>query len=75
MCAQRSFAQHPSRGCGGEATRYSPLQVPERKRESTERTPKGYEVPVPKRRDFFANLKKIARPKDKGSAPGGGSKQ
>jgi hypothetical protein len=27
----------------------------------TEKTPKGYEVPVPKRREFFSNLKKIAK--------------
>jgi hypothetical protein len=35
------------------------------KREPTERTPKGYEVRIPKRREFFSNLKKIA---GKGSA-------
>jgi hypothetical protein len=29
--------------------------------EPTERTPKGYEVRVPKRREFFSNLKKLAR--------------
>ncbi len=37
----------------------------------TERTPKGYEVPVPKRGEFFANLKKVAKPekgKDSDSA-------
>jgi hypothetical protein len=37
----------------------------------TERTPKGYEVPVPKRGEFFANLKKVSKPergKDSGSA-------
>jgi hypothetical protein len=28
----------------------------------TERTPTGYRVPVPKRRDFFGNLKKAAKP-------------
>jgi hypothetical protein len=33
----------------------------------TERTPKGLEIPIPKRRDFFANLKKIAQPKGKDS--------
>jgi hypothetical protein len=27
----------------------------------TEKTPKGYEVPVPKRADVLANLKKVAR--------------
>jgi hypothetical protein len=31
------------------------------KREPTEKTAKGFEVPIPKRREFFANLKKIAR--------------
>jgi hypothetical protein len=31
------------------------------KREPTEKTPKGYEVRIPKRREFFSNLKKIAR--------------
>ena len=39
----------------------------------TEKTPKGLEVPVPKRREFFANLKKVAKPekgKDSGSASG-----
>jgi hypothetical protein len=30
------------------------------KREPTEKTPKGFEVRVPKRREFFSNLKKIA---------------
>jgi hypothetical protein len=29
--------------------------------EPTEKTPKGFEVPVPKRSEFFANLKKVAR--------------
>ena len=28
----------------------------------TERTPKGYEVPVPQRSEFFASLKKLAKP-------------
>jgi hypothetical protein len=37
----------------------------------TEQTPKGLTVPVPKRREFFANLKKVARPK--ASPPAGGS--
>ncbi len=29
---------------------------------ATEKTAKGIEVPIPKRRDFMANLKKIAKP-------------
>lgn len=28
----------------------------------TERTPKGLEVPIPKRQEFFGNLKKVAEP-------------
>lgn len=35
-------------------------------REPTERTPQGFTVPVPKRDDVLANLKKLARV---GSAP------
>ena len=41
----------------------------EPKRELTEHTSKGFEVPIPKRGDFFRNLKKIAKkPVPKGSA-------
>lgn len=29
-------------------------------KQPTERTPKGAKVPVPKRREFFSNLRKIA---------------
>ena len=36
----------------------------------TERTPTGHEVPIPKRGEFFDNLKKIAKAKPKGSATG-----
>lgn len=43
------------------------------KREPTERTPKGYEVRVPKRREFFDNLKKLAQP-GKRSTTGGPKK-
>jgi hypothetical protein len=45
------------------------MQVAESKREPTEKTPKGYEVRVPKRREFFSNLKKIAggKPSEKPS--------
>jgi hypothetical protein len=32
------------------------------KDQETEQTPKGLTVPVPKRNEFFANLKKTARP-------------
>jgi hypothetical protein len=30
----------------------------------TERTPKGFEVPIPKRKEFFENLKRAAEPKE-----------
>jgi len=33
-----------------------------KQQEPTERTPKGLEVPVPKRDEFFGNLKKVAEP-------------
>jgi hypothetical protein len=36
--------------------------------EPTERTPKGYEVRIPKRGEFFSNLKKIVGKKPSGSA-------
>ena len=31
------------------------------KREPTEKTPKGFEVRIPKRNEVLANLKKVAR--------------
>jgi len=34
----------------------------EKRPEPTERTPKGYEVRVPERREFFGNLEKAASP-------------
>ena len=37
--------------------------MPQDKGEPKEKTPKGYEVPVPKRGAFFGNLKKIAKGK------------
>lgn len=36
----------------------------------TEKTPKGLEVPVPRRAEFFANLKKVAKA-GKRSTPAG----
>lgn len=37
----------------------------------TEKTPKGLDVPIPRRTDFFANLKKVAKVgKRSGSASG-----
>ncbi len=34
----------------------------EKDQEQTEQTPTGYTVPVPKRDEFFGNLKKAAEP-------------
>jgi hypothetical protein len=34
----------------------------EKNQQQTEQTPTGYTVPVPKRDEFFGNLKKAARP-------------
>ena len=44
------------------------------KKPASERTSKGLEVPVPKRGEFFANLKKVAKVPRKGSAPRGTQK-
>jgi hypothetical protein len=42
----------------------------DKKDQQTEQTPKGLTVPVPKREDFFANLKRIAEDDEKAdSAP------
>jgi hypothetical protein len=35
------------------------------KQKPTEQTPKGLTVPVPKRDEFFGNLKKAAKPDEK----------
>jgi hypothetical protein len=46
--------------------------MPDQPQEQTEQTPKGLTVPVPKREDFFANLKKVAEPdtpKPNGATP------
>ena len=34
-------------------------------KEPTEKTPQGFEVPVPKRSEVLANLKKLAQPSPK----------
>jgi hypothetical protein len=47
------------------------MRMVEPKRKPTEKTPKGFEVRIPKRREFFSNLKKIA---GKGSATRGPKK-
>lgn len=36
--------------------------------QSKQKTSKGQEIPVPKRGDFFRNLKKIAKPDSKGES-------
>ncbi|HTW43781.1 MAG TPA: hypothetical protein VMD79_15855 [Solirubrobacteraceae bacterium] len=40
----------------------------------TEQTRKGLTVPIPKRGEFFANLKKIAKPKGSTASPSGPQK-
>ena len=40
----------------------------------TEKTPKGFTVPVPSRAEFFANLKKVAKA-GKRSTPAGSPKK
>jgi hypothetical protein len=44
-------------------------------REPTERTLKGFEVRVPKRREFFENLKKIAKADKADKARSGSAKR
>ena len=41
----------------------------------TEKTPKGFEVPVPKRGEFFANLKKVAKVGRRSTPAGGPEKK
>ena len=41
----------------------------DKKDQQTEQTPKGLTVPVPKRRDFFDNLKKAAKPQPPPKSP------
>jgi hypothetical protein len=50
------------------------MRMEHKKQQPTERTPKGYEVPVPKRREFFDNLKKVAKV-GKRSTPASGSQK
>ena len=38
----------------------------EDRKEPTERTPQGLEVPIPRRADFLRNLEKLAQPKPDG---------
>jgi len=38
-----------------------PKEPKNKQPEPTERTPRGYEVPIPKRADVLANLRKVAR--------------
>ena len=37
-----------------------------RKGQQTQTTETGFEIPVPKRRDFIGNLKRLAKPEQKG---------
>lgn len=39
--------------------------------QETEETPKGLTVPVPRRRDFFGNLKKASTPEEPDEASSG----
>jgi hypothetical protein len=46
------------------------LAMPEKPDRPTETTRKGLEVPVPKRGEFFANLKKVAKVAKRSTAAG-----
>jgi hypothetical protein len=41
----------------------------EKDQQETETTPTGYTVPVPKRDEFFGNLKKAAKPRSATGSP------
>jgi hypothetical protein len=43
--------------------------------ESTQRTPRGEEIPIPKRRDFLKNLLRLAKRKPDRSTTGGRPKK
>jgi hypothetical protein len=40
-----------------------------RKGEPTQKTETGFEIPVPNRRDFMGNLKRLAKPSDPKGSP------
>jgi hypothetical protein len=42
--------------------------MPSKKKQPTERTRTGHEVPIPKRSAFFSNLRKVAKVPGKGSS-------
>jgi hypothetical protein len=50
-------------------TFWSQPQVGSKDQQETEQTPKGLTVPVPRREAFFANLKRVGKPEEAGSAP------
>jgi hypothetical protein len=51
--------------------------MPRKKKPPTERTRTGHEVPIPKRSEFFSNLRKIAKApaKDSGESASGSGKK
>jgi len=44
-------------------------------KDSTQKTPQGHEIPVPKREDFFSDLEKASEPEKKTSSPARRSKK
>jgi hypothetical protein len=40
-----------------------------RKEQPTQTTETGYEIPIPKRRDFMGNLKRLSKPSDPKGSP------
>jgi hypothetical protein len=53
-----------SSGCSLIPYRWRTMPKDE-KDQQAEQTPTGYTVPVPKRNEFFGNLKKAAKPEDR----------
>jgi hypothetical protein len=55
---RRCFAQQLS--SDAPVNLYPAGEMPD-KRQQAEKTPKGFDVPIPKRSEFFVNLKKVAK--------------
>jgi hypothetical protein len=46
------------------ATRYPPTVADDKQSEPKQTTPKGLEIPVPKRKDVMDALRKVSKPKN-----------
>ena len=49
--------------------------MPRKKKQPTERTRTGHEVPIPERSEFFSNLRKVAKVGKRSGSAGGPEKK